>query len=115
MNREAIDLSKIKVGDEVLVRMTVKRAGFGPDYRGLYYVACKDPYDDDANPSRDVVPLLSAIVSHTPKALAVGDRVTMRGWGKATLRLLCIHGPWAWMADDDDTTIQGPLAHLERA
>lgn len=108
MNREAIDLSKIKVGDEVLLRATVIDAT--PTCFGQIQVRLERGAMGLTGTRINV----EHIVSHTPRALEVGDRVKMRGWA-ATLRLLCIHGPWAWMADDDDTTIQGPLAHLERA
>lgn len=78
-----VDISKIKPGDEVLVRMTAAndyRNG-GADYRGIRYLVCEDPYEDPSAPELDrpFVVLATNIVSHTPKALTVGDRVVRKG------------------------------------
>lgn len=96
-----VDLSKVRPGDEVTVRFKVKTAKTN-DYRGLPYVVCDDPLEDPAEGPRelrDVAVLWTRIVSHTPKALAVGDRVRDGAHPTATKATVLF-------ADDRDVVIR---------
>lgn len=107
-----VDISKIKPGDTVLVRGIVQRVG-DADYRGLSYVVCKPLYNEE----RPVV-LLEHIVSHTPNAIAVGDRVRSLSWNTSdhTAEVLAIYRDRAWVKfSGDDGPDDMPLSDLERA
>jgi len=90
---QAVDLSKIKPGDEVLVRGIVDRA---------YTHASGVPaftLRGIKRPTSTIDVEAEAIVSHTPKALEVGDQVR----GKAPVghalggSILAIDGDAAWV------------------
>lgn len=117
----APDLNKMMPGDEVLVRLTVNRVAAN-DYRGLAYVVCEPAYNDEK-----IIVLLGHVASHTPKALAVGDRVKaaehVNTW-KDKLHsgvIRAIDGEQAWLRWDHldrepySTDNIWPLADLERA
>jgi hypothetical protein len=87
-----VDLSKIKPGDEVTVSMTVSHVGGSKTHPITAYYARSQQYGLSA----------SDIVSHTPKPLAVGDRVKLRAWADAPRcatsgNVLAVHEGAAWV------------------
>jgi hypothetical protein len=105
----SVDISKIKPGDEVLVRGVCLQHPTEPGAKGE---------------AIDWVPHFragsvrinhEAIVSHTPKALAVGDRVKVADYATVRASILAISGKWAWLKDDGESHWREPLSRLERA
>lgn len=68
----SVDLSKIKPGDEVTVRAVVLRNTAKIGVQGQWFMCWPDHHD------ATFYAFPKDIVSHTPKALAVGDRVKRR-------------------------------------
>lgn len=101
----SVDLSKIKPGDEVTVRAVVKRAA---DEFGVLLCTTAGGDPDD------FMAVEAEIVSHTPKALSVGDRVKADGWKVAVFTVVAIDDGWAWIKDAKSSRLQLPLSDLER-
>jgi hypothetical protein len=106
----SVDLSKIRPGDEVLVRGEAVETPDG--FATVRVAGCLHAIS---------VPTL-AIVSHTPKALAVGDRVRIGAatpidfvWTGRKARLVAIDGEDAWLCDVDGNHMTIGLARLERS
>jgi hypothetical protein len=99
------DLSKIKPGDEVTVRVSVVIVGDDikvavPGISGGVWISA------------------NAIVSHTPKALSVGDRVKLQSGGEGFIRAIVGERAWVDLVDDPGEMLNGcayGLLHLERA
>jgi hypothetical protein len=105
-----IDLSKIKPGDEVTVRAVVSDAQHTENW-GLHFKHLNGAYDGACR--HFVHP--DCIVSHTPKALSVGDKVKAAEWPPSiTLEVLCIHDGMAWLRDSGGSYVQSALSNLER-
>ena len=98
-----VDLAKVKVGDWVTIRAEVTEVSVN-SWRVL-------PPTFAADIGQWVGP--NDIASHTPKALAVGDRVKATGWDSA-LSIVAIDDAWAWLRDGESNRIQMPLRDLER-
>lgn len=99
----SVDISKIKVGDIVTVQMRVAEV---------------DP-EDDITPLRlthddleEVWVPGSAIVSHTPRELEVGE--TVEGPFVATAVILGIDGDTAWVRMTNDRRREVKVSDLER-
>lgn len=108
-----VDLAKIRVGDEVLVRASFDRTTHDDGKVAVRFRGKSGYFDggrDYAYVNRE------DIVSHTPapRALAVGDLVRAKAWA-ATLTIVCIDDGWAWLKDGEYSRIQLPLSDLERA
>lgn len=105
----SVDLSKIKPGDEVLVRLT---------YVGHSNVAPGTGWQRLANSAREHLSVHSSdFVSHTPKALSVGDRVQLMSGGRGFIRAIIGARAWVDLVDDPDEHLNGcayGLANLER-
>lgn len=89
-----VDLSKIRPGDEVTVRAVVSEHRYAENW-GLHFQHVTGLYDGRAR--HYVHP--DCIVSHTPKALAVGDRVRDGAHPTATKATVLF-------ADDRDVVIR---------
>lgn len=85
-----IDLTKLQPGDEVTVRLHVVRVNVHTD--SVWFHLTNDTCSHDVLTAAD-------ILTHTPRALAVGDRVKHHDYGEHTL--LATHDGYAW--------IDGPL------
>lgn len=98
-----VDLSKIKPGDTVTIEAVVRDEP--RSYSDGKYVSVKAGVECFSFPCR-------SIVSHTPKALSVGDRVRVNG---AEAAILAVHGGYAWV-DLGTSTHPGTwgLSQLER-
>jgi hypothetical protein len=111
----SVDLSKIKTGDEVLLRATADVNGLGElafRFRGelgQFDGSENYHYLDDEIPA-------DAIVSHTPKAIGVGELVCKRldnGELGNEGRVLAVEGESAWVLFWK-TPQTVPLSELER-
>lgn len=104
-----VDLSKIRVGDTVTVELE-----WGGDANGKHWVK---PYT--AHDSYAMAIPASAIVSHTPRPLTVGDRVrpTWSGGGPGYIRAIMDRRAWVDLVDDANEQLNGAviaLSDLER-
>lgn len=103
-----IDLSTVKLGDEVTVRGKVV-SSHRPSTNGCLYVEISENCQGYVE--------RSAIVSHAPKALAVGDRVSFHGQQLGFIRAILGNRAWVDLVDDPDEHLNGctyGLANLER-
>lgn len=102
----SVDVSKIKVGDEVMVRCVVNDIGALGSI-GLSTV--------DENPD-EFRAMPGAILSHTPKGFAVGDRVKVRG-DEAEGEIKAVWADSAWVlftTDNENEPVTLPNSNLER-
>jgi hypothetical protein len=113
----AVDLSKIKPGDEVLVRCVVRERGSAA--RNIFH--CLTVSDADQELSSSFMVLGDEIAAVTPKALAVGDRVKVGAempddflWTGRVVRLAAIDGKHAWLASDEGDHLTIDPERLER-
>lgn len=113
-----VDLSKIRPGDEVTVRGTVLG---DPQHTHTVRVvlAGYGPAISDHSASLSVTS--EHIVSHTPKALAVGDRVARPRYCVGDVYLVeHVSGDWCWLKPERATGegvnrgVLSPLSGLER-
>lgn len=77
-----VDLSKIKPGDEVAIRAWVVTTILRGDYLDVRFTEADTGFSVETFGA-------DAIVSHTPKALSVGDRVRSR---HSDATVLAVHG-----------------------
>lgn len=104
----SVDVSKIKVGDEVTVRATV-RANDGSDDLPV----CAAPVNSSST-DYEWWFRPDDILSHTPKGFAVGDRVKVRG-DEAEGEIKAVWADSAWVlftTDNEPVTL--PNSCLER-
>lgn len=89
-----VDISKIRPGDEVTVRATV--VDLPGDHWNSFRLRYEHPEalrgEGLVNATHDIPS--RSIVSHTPKALSVGDRVQVNF---AEGPIVAIHGRYAWV------------------
>jgi hypothetical protein len=106
----SVDLSKIKPGDEVTVRAVVR------EIAGPFVRSDGKAWDIKVRPHAFVHSEWiehDAIVTHTPKALSVGDRVRVKN-STAVRTVLALHGQYAWLSDGESCWTE-ELDYLERA
>jgi hypothetical protein len=106
-----VDISKIKPGDEVTVRAVVHSTD------GMSWGLCFKHHNGawDGSVRHFVHP--GCVVSHTPKALAVGDRVELLTGGRGFIRAIIGERAWVDLVDDPAEMMNGcayGLAFLER-
>lgn len=106
-----MDLSKIKVGDHVVLRLKVREISEdGGVWLDSPFYRCSGAYG-----------LLSAnlyVVGHEPKPeppLLPGERVTSKEWGGVVLTIIGIDDGWAWLRVAERNRITVPITDLERA
>lgn len=107
-----LDISKIKPGDEVLLRFVVSAAPSGVHWPHVE-IDPSGQLDGGVSEGSYLSAGLAAIAGHTPKTLAVGDRVKYLGQVLGTI--IAVDGPEAWVrfaSDDERSTYR--LSDLER-
>lgn len=106
----SVDVSKIKPGDEVLISAVVAQVSRIPtNWRVRVHLNGASDYsmDGDGNVRNE------AIVSHTPKDIAVGDRVKIRHTSSGG-DVIAIRPPEAWVEIDSGGCLTYMLSSLER-
>lgn len=106
-----VDLSKIRPGDEVLVRRTVA---------GLYssQVNIGGENADTLLGTRPLWVSADQILAHTPKALEVGDRVktkTVPAFASPFGIVRAIREGFAWVSRDNEDLETWAISELDRA
>lgn len=111
----SVDVSKIKAGDEVTVRGVIYALrGDGRYADGDLAVEFPCTPGGTYHQGRQYGPVSpSAILSHTPKGFAVGDRVKIRGTWPG--EIIAMRADRAWvLRDDEHSPVTSPISDLDR-
>jgi hypothetical protein len=109
-----LDLSTLKPGDEVTVKVVVVRKDDDDSYP--VRVCARGDHRPGATMLSNYVDIpVADIVSISPRPLEVGDRVRVRGHESGTATLLAVDGDWCWAKyDHDGARSTSLLSDLER-